>query len=237
MPIENRNRGTSSLPYGRSWPLLLGQVRIRALKPDYFRPNSWFLSVVAALTLAMITCGTLTISFPQAQAQIGMKLQKVGLNPLFSAARQGDWQSVDYLLKSGSDPNVKFSEDGRTPLIMATIGRHFDIVETLLKFGARPDIIDDFGRTALSWAAELGEYEIAQLLLGVKASPNRQNKEGLTPLMMAIKASHTQLVQLLLDNNADLEILDYTGRGALDWAQMQRKQEIVRMLRQVGSMD
>ena len=81
----------------------------------------------------------------------------------------------------------------------------------------------------------LGEYEIAQLLLSAKASPNRQNKEGVTPFMMAIKDSHIQLVQLLLDNNADLSIRDYTGRGPLDWAQMQRNQEIVRMLSQIES--
>ncbi|HAA90869.1 MAG TPA: hypothetical protein DCS82_12750 [Rhodospirillaceae bacterium] len=170
------------------------------------------------------------------QAQFGgLNLKDIGPNPLFGPARNGDWPSVDYLLKGGTDPNVRDSENGQTPLVMATIGRYFDIVESLLKFGARPDMADNFGRTALSWAAELGEYEIAVQLLDANASPNQQNREGLTPLMMAIKGSQPAVVQLLLDRKADLSIRDYTGRGPLDWARTQRNREIESILRRAGA--
>lgn len=208
--------------------------------PGYFgdkltlQPFAIRLFFTVCMFLVVFTSSEFKLFSFKAQAQFGMKMQKVGVSRLFEASRQGDWQSVDYLLKSGSDPNVSFSEDGSTPLILATIGRHFDIVETLIEFDARLDTTDVFGRTALSWAAEQGEYEIASLLLNKRANPNHQNKEGSTPLMLAIKSSHLQLVRLLLEKNADVSIRDYTGRSAFDWAQAQRNQDIVGILSQAG---
>jgi uncharacterized protein len=165
----------------------------------------------------------------------GFNLKRVGPSPIFSAARVGDWQTVDYLLKGGTNPNIRESETGQTPLVVATISRNFDIVETLLKFGAKPDIADDYGKTALSWAAQNGEYDVAKLLLDVKANPNHQNREGMTPLMLAIKGSHPNLVQLLLDQKLDFNIRDHTGRGPLDWSRIQRDRRIETMVRRAGA--
>ena len=123
MSSKNRKLDTNSFIYGLTLLFAIHRGRSCASKLGYFRPNSWILSVVSALSLAIITCSTLTISLSQAQPQLGMKLQKVGLSPLFGAAQQGDWQSVDYLLKSGVNPNVKFSEDAvsYTHLTLPTI--------------------------------------------------------------------------------------------------------------------
>ena len=185
--------------------------------------------------IMLLTCGLVLVNQPVAHAQFGgIKLQDVGPSPIFSPGRIGDWQSVDYLLKSGVSPNVKDSEEGQTPLVLATIGGHLDIVETLLKFGARTDSTDNFGRTALSWAAIHGEYAIAKLLLGANADLNHQNKEGLTPLMQAAKNSKIEMVQLLLERKPDLNIRDYTGRGPMDWARTQRNPRIESILRRAG---
>ncbi|MDA0655579.1 MAG: ankyrin repeat domain-containing protein [Proteobacteria bacterium] len=105
---------------------------------------------VTALILALIGGGAMvaiSIWPGAALAQMGgFNLKRVGPSPIFSAAKVGDWQSVDYLLKGGTNPNVRESDTGQTALVIATISRHFDIVETLLKFGAKPDIADDYGK-------------------------------------------------------------------------------------------
>ena len=66
---------------------------------------------------------------------------------------------MDYLLKSGSDPNVSFSEDGSTPLILRTIGRHFDIDETMVGL-MEARYYGCLVETALSWAAEQGNTKL-----------------------------------------------------------------------------
>jgi ankyrin repeat protein len=165
----------------------------------------------------------------------GLNVDRIGPSPIFSAAKVGDWQSVDFLLKGGINPNISESETGQTALVIAAKSRHFDIVETLLKFGAKPDIADDYGKTALSWAAQNGEFDVAKLLLDAKANPNHQSKEGMTPLMLAIKGSYANVVQLLLDQQPDFSIRDYTGRGPLDWSRAQRDRRIESMLRRAGA--
>ena len=227
-----RNASKEILSAGKSGLILRLEWNRNRIDPTMLKSKSL---CTVFLSLDLLLPAGFTLISGTATAQIGIKLQEVGPSPLFGAARNGDWHSGDSLLKGGRDPNVRFSEDGQTPLVIATIGRYFDIVASLLKFGARPDIADNFGRTALSWAAELGEYEIVERLLEAKASPNQPNREGLTPLMMAIKASQAEIVQLLLDRKADLSIRDYTGRGPLDWSRTQRNREIENMLRRAGA--
>ena len=192
--------------------------------------------IVLKVLRVILTYGLALVPQTAVHAQLGgVNFQDVGPSPILGAVRAGDWQSVDYLLKSGVSPNVKESEEGQSPLILATIGRHLDIVETLLQFEARIDVPDNFGRTALSWAAVKGEYEIAKVLLAAKANLNHQNNEGLTPLMQAVKNSQIELVQLLLQWKPDFNIRDYTGRGPMDWARAQRNPQIEPMLRQAGA--
>ena len=60
---------------------------------------------------------------------------------------------------------------------------------------------------------------------------NHQNGQGQTSLMMASAAGYYDVVQLLLDSGAIANILDYTGRSALDWARDGRDQDIIRLLK------
>ena len=213
---------------------MLHRIQLKSDKKMSFRSRVMQLISLKALIM-LLMCGAVIVHQSVSHAQFGgIKLQDVGPNPLFGPVRIGDWQSVDYLLKSGVSPNVKDSEEGQTPLVLATIGGHLDIVETLLKFGARIDATDNFGRTALSWAAIHGEYTITKVLLAAKADLNHQNNEGLTPLMQAIKNSNLEMVQLLLERKPDFHIRDYTGRGPMDWARTQRNRRIESVLRRAG---
>jgi ankyrin repeat protein len=59
----------------------------------------------------------------------------------------------------------------------------------------------------------------------------------MTPLMLAIKEAHPVVVETLLDRKPDLDVRDYTGRGALGWAREGRDRRIERMLRRAGARD
>jgi ankyrin repeat protein len=89
----------------------------------------------------------------------------------------------------------------------------------------------------LSVAAEQGRYAIVERLLDKGADINHQMRDGLTPLMSAVKNRRLAIVQLLLKRRPDLSLLDYTGRGAIGWAQAVRDRRAESMLRRAGAVD
>jgi hypothetical protein len=55
-------------------------------------------------------------------------------NQLFSASKNGDWESVKVLLDRGADPNTAI--DGYTVLMVASQEGHLEVVKVLLDRGA-----------------------------------------------------------------------------------------------------
>jgi ankyrin repeat protein len=106
---------------------------------------------------------------------------------LGTAAGMGHTEVVRILLAGGADA------DGRThcepescekpsaittPLMIATVFNHIDVVEALLNAGADIDLRDGNGKTALDLAPEYGRPEVAQLLrdfIREVASPRQRN--------------------------------------------------------------
>jgi ankyrin repeat protein len=97
-----------------------------------------------------------------------------GMTPLTSAAYRGAKDVVDYLLSKGADVNHR-AADGRTALIAAaqfdrtaaTARQHdvgLQIVESLLKAGARKDLVDRLGKTAVDHAINSPDPRVAELL-------------------------------------------------------------------------
>ena len=69
----------------------------------------------------------------------------------------------------------------RTPLLKAA--RHnskSDILQLLLKAGARTDAADDEGNTPLHFATIRGSVEVGSFLLKLGADPYARNKKGYT---------------------------------------------------------
>ena len=75
---------------------------------------------------------------------------------------------------------------------------HKDVIQLLLKRGAKPNIADKLGMTPLQWTARKGNRDVVQLLLDSGAKPNIADREGWTPLHEAASSGHKDIVQLLL---------------------------------------
>lgn len=94
---------------------------------------------------------------------------RFGGNALIPAAEKGHLENVKILLNDGH-VNVNHQNDyGYTALIEAVSLRdgsqvYQDIVAELLKHGADPNIVDNFGKTAKDYANELGYGNISKLL-------------------------------------------------------------------------
>ena len=107
--------------------------------------------------------------------------------PLHFAVRlnRRDTSIVECLLKCGADINAKCTENGNTPLHEATRFLNFhkaEIVEYLLKNGAKWEVNNKNGKTPFDFAVE----EIVELLKR-GAKWDDMNKNGKTPLDFALE--------------------------------------------------
>ena len=91
------------------------------------------------------------------------KLIKRANEALKYAIVSKDYAEVQSLIERGADVNAK-SEKGRTPLMMAAMFGHKDIVKALIEAGAKVSEREEGGYTAYLWASEGGYTEIMRLL-------------------------------------------------------------------------
>jgi ankyrin repeat protein len=79
------------------------------------------------------------------------------------AASNGQLEEVERLLNEGADIDAR-SDNGMTPLILASWRGHTKVVELLLREGADVDATTNKGTTALRLATERGHKEIIRML-------------------------------------------------------------------------
>ena len=169
--------------------------------------------------------------------QATKKTGKVNVN-LLDAASDGELQTVENLLKSGCDVDVKDSE-GWTPLMLASKNGHEWVVEELLK--SNPDLEareNKSGRTALMMASWMGHFGIVEMLVKKGADVNQQDNNKKNAVFYSILGGYPYVCDLLLDYNYDLEARDKSGRTALVYAAGNDEHEnagIVKMLLQRGA--
>ena len=83
--------------------------------------------------------------------------------PLTNAVTSGDESAVGTLLANGADVNERTS-GGQTPLILAVIFGHTELVRVLVKAGADPELRDNLGLNAVEWAKRRGLTEALEIL-------------------------------------------------------------------------
>lgn len=111
----------------------------------------------------------------------------IGFTALFEAARDGQAQAVSVLLDLGADANRRADASALslTPLHMAAIGDHAEIVERLLASGADPDVQGTMGATPLMWAVFEGSQNSARVLLEGGANAGLATGDGTTFVAIA----------------------------------------------------
>jgi hypothetical protein len=150
---------------------------------------------------------------------------------LHGACSSGEVDSVKRLLNAGVNTDA-MNEDKYTPLHVATMKGHVEVVKLLVKAllaeGLDVDAKDEGGFTPLQYACERGHVEMVQVL--VQAGADFDVDDGWPPLHIASEAGHVEVVKLLVAEGADVGATNYTGQTPLEVATMKGHSECYLLL-------
>jgi ankyrin repeat protein len=172
----------------------------------------------AIATLALLTAGAPAWSAAPAQT-------------LGDLVRAGKRESV---LAAITSPDVNVNEkapDGSTALMWATFNVDRELVQALLKAGAKADVANLYGATPLGEAVKVDDLELVRTLLDAGADVNSPNVDGQTALMLAISVGSIPISKLLLERGADVNAVEhFRNQNALMWAAGGNQPEILDLL-------
>jgi len=117
------------------------------------------------------------------------------------AARKGNLEIIKVLLKSGANLNIA-SNDGMTPLIIASNTGNINVITLLLSAKADISIADKMNFTSLTHAASQGHNKACEILISSGAAIDG-NINGPTPLLFAVMNQNESLARLLLKSGAN----------------------------------
>lgn len=110
--------------------------------------------------------------------------------------------SLAQFLIARGDPVNSRDCDGRSPIWIATLNGHEDMVRILLDAHADPNFGDRLGRRPLQLAAASNLVSLVKLLITSKADVNSADFEGSTPLYEAVSQGYLLVVLELLQSVA-----------------------------------
>ena len=165
-------------------------------------------------------------------------------NQLADAVIEKDTVKIEELLQSGVDINTQHPTSGTTVLMIASSYYYYDdMVEFLIRKGAKLNLQDSEGRTALLWAAS-NSLPNAKILVANGAKVNIAANDGMTPFIQATLGFSSgkvpiEMCELLRKNgakvNAELKRKSALGWTALHYAVTNGDAELVKYLIKHGA--
>ncbi|MPC17481.1 Transient receptor potential cation channel subfamily A member 1 [Portunus trituberculatus] len=118
------------------------------------------------------------------------------------------------------------NENSDTPLHLACLQGHTDVVRALLEAGADVDARNSSLWTPLDCASAKGHVFCVHELLDFDSPLDPIDKTKTTPLQLAAKEGHVAVTRLLLERGASLQACDTSGRNALELAIAAGKKDV-----------
>ncbi len=135
---------------------------------------------------------------------------------LLMNCRSGNLKGVRSDLFHGADPNARGGDYNlETPLSIAIDRRNFDLVETLVKSGAKVNSYNIWGETPLHLAVKYGNLDMMILFIEYGAEVDALDRDGKTPLMHAVMKLDREAVALFINQGADTKRCDLSKRSVL----------------------
>jgi ankyrin repeat protein len=156
-----------------------------------------------------------------------------GISPLHAAVENGNIEIAQFLLDSGAKANIRDFRK-RTPLMMMDGDATPEIVDLLLRHGAKVQSVDKEKNTVLHHFVEnADDQDMVRLLVAQGINVNAVNGDRETALMIASKNGNTDDVKALLESGADVGRSNADNKTAWDLAD---NDEIKSLLESYGAV-
>ena len=157
-----------------------------------------------------------------------------GFSPLHFAARHGNEDVVDLLLKNGAVECLNMqTREGETPLHIAATKGRINALTTLITNGASLEIRDVNNETALLRSTLFPMC--VELLIDGGADLSAKDKMFRTALAKATSLLQLETVKTLIAKGADVEALDIDNRTPLHLAAVTGNAEMIKVLIEAGA--
>jgi len=168
------------------------------------------------LGYVLVICVVVLFGGPLAAQPLSVpRPDQVQASLVAEAARQGDRQAVQALLRQEHDVNG-LGRDGTPALHWAVRVNDRELANLLLKAGAHVNAVNRYGQAPLHVALENRHTDMARQLLEVGADVEQTDLTGEPPLMLAIRLGDQDMVEILLANGAQVDARDLNyGQTAL----------------------
>lgn len=170
---------------------------------------------------------------------------------VFKAAELGTTDKIKQQLQSRSEKEVEkivnTKTDGVTPLIIAALHGHIEVVKYLVescfadvelkgstRFLIESDIAIQEG-SPLYYAAAEGHLDIVEFLIKNSAEIDSRTGYLATPLRISCSHGHYPIVKCLVENNSDVNQTNIEGETPLHRASYYNRPIIVRYLLEKGA--
>ena len=137
-----------------------------------------------------------------------------GVHGLFLAVQSDALKTASVLIQWPKTRVEWRSDKDESPLMMASIKGHVDLVQQLI---AKDADVNKTGWTPLHYAASGAKTQVITILLDHSAYIDAESPNGSTPLMMAAMYGNAACVQQLLEAGADPTPQKQTGLKRADF--------------------
>ncbi|WP_375316768.1 ankyrin repeat domain-containing protein [Wolbachia endosymbiont (group A) of Opomyza germinationis] len=167
-------------------------------------------------------------------ANFGGFYKSIG-NLLHSAVSHGQLDIIQYLADKKVFDLNSVNEGGMASLHLAAFNGYSDVVEYLIKKGAKVNLKDRNGYTPLHWAASNDHLKIVEYLIKKGAKVNLKDRNGYTPLHWAASNDNLKIVEYLIKKGAKVNLKDRNGYTPLHWAAFNGYSDVVEYLIKKGA--
>ena len=149
-------------------------------------------------------------------------------SPFFYAVYYGNISFVKYLISHGCDYSREINN--HTPLALACINGHLDIIKLLVYLGENINKKTTDGNILINEAIVADQYEVVKFLLRNGADLNLKNVGEFLPIHYALRSKDPKIANIIIHNDSNIESIDLHGYTPLHIACYNNNVDIVKYI-------
>lgn len=154
---------------------------------------------------------------------------------IHDAAAEGDLARVSAILAERPDAGQEKDERNDTPLHLAAVNGHTEVVDLLLDSGVPVWIGDNEESSALDVASTRGHVDVVEFLIARGANVRRHDMNGMTALHFAAYNGQAEVARILIDRGADVGYQTRSGSTPLHGAAYNGSIPVLELLLESGA--